>query len=285
MLGFRFGRNACQFGMRASKVKTVRSLERGLDVLRLLQNVQAASLHDLHLNTKLPKATLTRILLTLERRGLIWQRAADSKYRPGYRLKERARDIDETDRVVEAASPVLLALTSKTGLGAHLALPRAEHMELCEASRPNAPMEDSRKRVGCRVNMLRSGLGRAYLAFCAEDQRQRALQLLRESDRPENAHARNVAWVERAISETRRQGYGTRDDDYDTDVPRPKRGSHDGMAAIAVPIMVGDRAVGSINLVWRERLATPKAIARRYLKDLKTAAELIAGRLRNDAPE
>lgn len=96
--------------MRASKVKTIRSLERGLDVLLALEAGRAASLHDLYLRTKLPKATLTRILLTLAGRGMIWQRVADGKYRPGYTLKESARLIEETDRVVETASPVLLQL-------------------------------------------------------------------------------------------------------------------------------------------------------------------------------
>ena len=267
--------------MRSRKVKTVRSLERGLDVLAALQGSRAASLHDLHLITGLPKATLTRILLTLERRELIWQRNADNKYRPGYTLKENAQSINDSDRVMEAASPVLLELARKTGLGAHLAVPRDDCMELCEASRLSAPMKDSRKRVGCRVNMLRSGLGRAYLAFCTEEQRQQALKRLGESGRAENAIARDDVWVERAISETRRQGYGTRDEDYGTGLDKPKRGSGDGMAAIAVPIVLGDRVVGSINLLWRERMATHQAIARRYLKDLKAAAELVAQRLRN----
>ncbi|MGQ0523327.1 MAG: IclR family transcriptional regulator domain-containing protein [Betaproteobacteria bacterium] len=271
--------------MRAYLVKTVRSLERGLEVLLLLQKARSADLHELHLKTGFAKATLTRILLTLERRGLIWQRAADRKYHPGYTLKERARHIGETDRVVEAASPVLLLLAEKTGLGAHLAMPRADHMTLCEAWRPHAQREDSRKRIGCRVNVLHSGLGRAYLAFCAEDQRERLLQRLRASDRAENLAARNAAWVHRAINETRRLGYGIRSDDYRTNADDQKRKAGDAMAAIAVPILAGDRAIGSINLVWSQHLATHRAIARSYLSDLTAAAEHIARKLTNHIQE
>lgn len=55
--------------MREYKVKTIRALDRGLEVLQTLHEFRNASLHDLYLATGLPKATLTRILATLESRG------------------------------------------------------------------------------------------------------------------------------------------------------------------------------------------------------------------------
>jgi len=268
--------------MRASRVKTVRSLDRGLDVLLALEGTQASSLHELHVKTRLPKATLTRILLTLARRGLIWQRVADNRYRPAYAQKGRARHIDDADRVVETASPVLFELARETGLGANLAVPRDDHMELCEASRPGAPGKDSKERVGCKVNMLRSGLGLAFLAFCNDNQRQETLKKLRASGLPGNAIVHNAAWVKQVLDDTRRRGYGIRCENYGQDFDKPKRESNDGMAAIAVPIMVGDRAVGSINLRWGENLATHNAIARRHLKCLKAAAERIAQSLSDE---
>ena len=68
--------------MRNYKVKPVESLSRGLRVLQLLQEVRAASLHDLHLATGIPKSTLTRILYTAHRQGLVWQRMADGAFLP-----------------------------------------------------------------------------------------------------------------------------------------------------------------------------------------------------------
>ena len=61
-------------------VKAIRALDRGLDVLRIIQESKAASLNDLHLATRLAKATLLRILKTLISRDLIWQRIADGAY-------------------------------------------------------------------------------------------------------------------------------------------------------------------------------------------------------------
>ena len=66
--------------MTAQSVKSIRALERGLDVLQALQTGPGAGLKDLHAITGLPKATLLRILRTLAERNLVWQRMADGAY-------------------------------------------------------------------------------------------------------------------------------------------------------------------------------------------------------------
>jgi IclR family mhp operon transcriptional activator len=269
--------------MRASKVKTIRALDRGLDVLLALEAAGATSLHELHEQTALPKATLTRILLTLEHRGLIWQRAADGKYHPGYTLKERARHLEETDRIVEVGSPILLELTRKTGLGAHLALPREDHMEICEAQRPSAPPAESRHRLGRRINMLLSGHGGAYLAFSPAEVCERALERLRRSERRGYVLTRDRDWVRRMLDETRKRGYATRNPVHGGDFDKPSSEHDDGTTAIAVPIAVGGRVVATINLHWSRRAGTTAQIARRHLKDLRAAAELIARKLEDGA--
>ena len=62
-----------------TSVKSIRALERGLDVLQALRMGQSAGLKDLHEITGLPKATLLRILRTLIERNLVWQRMADGR--------------------------------------------------------------------------------------------------------------------------------------------------------------------------------------------------------------
>ena len=74
---------------RAPSVKSVRSLERGLDVLQALQSGHGMGLKALHEITSLPKATLLRILRTLMERNLIWRRMADGAYLPSSRPATR----------------------------------------------------------------------------------------------------------------------------------------------------------------------------------------------------
>jgi IclR family mhp operon transcriptional activator len=64
-------------------MKSIRALERGLEVLRLLSQYEGRSLQALHEASGLPKATLLRILHTLEQSGLAWRAIYDGEWRRG----------------------------------------------------------------------------------------------------------------------------------------------------------------------------------------------------------
>jgi IclR family mhp operon transcriptional activator len=53
-----------------AKVKTIRSLERGLNVMSILKEIGPASLKEIFQNSGMVKPTLLRILRTLEGNGL-----------------------------------------------------------------------------------------------------------------------------------------------------------------------------------------------------------------------
>jgi DNA-binding IclR family transcriptional regulator len=70
------------------KDKSIRALERALDVLQALQESKAMELKDLRRATGPPKATLLRILTTLQSRDA----ALDHRRRPARRIRRgRAR--------------------------------------------------------------------------------------------------------------------------------------------------------------------------------------------------
>lgn len=265
--------------MRAQKIKTIRALERGLEVLQLLQSTRAAKLNDLHRVTGLPRATLLRVLLTLEARGLVWQRLADGAYLPSYSLHERARGLDDIDHLVEVASPVLEALCKKVGWPSVLAIPRLDYMEVIETNSPRSYADHIRLGpVGFRVSMLRSSIGRAYLAFCGEQEREAVLARLRASENPGDAGARDRRTVEAFLGETRRLGYGTRTSDFGGDYSRTRDEVDDGHDSIALPIVIDGQVVACINLSWTARVAKARVMAEKYLADLSAAAaEIVAG--------
>ncbi len=81
----------------ASPARTIRALERGLDVLQAVRAESGVRLRDLHVLTGLPKATLLRVLKTLADRGLVWQRMADGAYlASAHCLGPRAEGIAKT---------------------------------------------------------------------------------------------------------------------------------------------------------------------------------------------
>ena len=99
--------------MRDYKVKSIRALDRGLEVLEYLQRARTASLHDLHRATGLPKASLTRIVATLAGRGLVWQRLADGAFMASHTTLPRPPQIHDVAFLVEVAAPILESLCRK----------------------------------------------------------------------------------------------------------------------------------------------------------------------------
>lgn len=266
--------------MRAYKVKTIRALERGLDVLAILQKSHAASLHDLYRETGLPKATLIRVLVTLEKKGLIWQRLADDAFLPSYQVRERQPHLSNEDYLVEVASPIMGELCVKVDWPSILAVPRLEHMEVIETNRPKSYFHHiALGPIGFRVNMLRSATGRAYLAFCSASEREATLERLKNSHDPGNFLARRHGMVEQILAETRALGYGTRYHDYGGHYDSSRNIIDDGRNSIALPISVEGDVIAVMNLTWINKVTDVEKIVQLHLAELKQAASRVAGLL------
>lgn len=266
--------------MRIYKVKTIRALERGLDVLSVLQNSRAASLNDLHRSTGLDRATLTRIIATLEKQGLIWQRLADGAFLPSHMLHERNPSLSDEEHLVEVASPILEKLCKQVDWPSVLAVHRLDHMAVIETNSPKSYFHHiPLGPIGFRINILRSATGRAYIAFCSESERQAILERLKESREPGNFLSRRPPMVKQILSETRELGYGLRYPDFGGDYNSSRNLKDDGRSSIAVPVFVGEDVVAAVNLTWINKVTTVDKIVKRHLGRLQDAAMQIAQRL------
>lgn len=261
--------------MRDYKVKTIDALHRGLQVLESLHDMRAASLHDLHRETGIPKSTLIRILHTLHADGLVWQRIADGAFLPSHAMQRRAR-LDEADWLGEIASPVLERLCTRAPWPSVLSVPRLDYMETVETNSPRACFDYVPPTpVGFRVNMLRSASGRAYLAFCPDQEREVVLRRLRERDVPGHELAHDRAAVQRVIQATRSRGYSVRASDFGGDYGKGRDQVDDGRNSIAMPIAAGGQVIGCLNLTWRASVLTEAQVAQRHLGDLRAAVDSI----------
>ena len=259
--------------------KTIRSLKRGLQVLNALNAQPISSLQDVHGLTGIPKPTLLRILLTLEEAGAVSRRLADGRYRISANLTRLGRKRDRFDPVAEAAAPVLDRLCQKVSWPSDLMVPAGDHLEIRETSRTQSPfmVYYSKERVGMPVNWLLSAVGRAYLAWCPEQERRKIVVLLRNSDRPENWLARDQKRLDAVLAETRVRGYGLRDQafvggPYGAQMP-------DGLAGIAVPLRDRRRVHGVINIIWPRAARSIEDMVKTCLGDLQTAADEIVASL------
>jgi IclR family transcriptional regulator, mhp operon transcriptional activator len=268
-------------GRSMPRSQTIRGLERGLQVLQCLQANPIASLHDLHLASKISKPALLRILFTLEKSGLVSRRLGDGRYRVSANLTRMARRRPRYDRIAEAAAPVLDRLCQQISWPSDLLVPAGDHMEIAETSQTHSPFLTKVSGIGQPVNWLLSAVGRVYLAFCSDKEREQILRKLRVSDRAEDWLARDPKRLDRILAETRERGYGTRDPMFLGGLYRSAR--DDGLAAIAVPLIDRTRIHGSVNILWIRTAFTIEEFAARHLERLRSAADEIIGSLRQSA--
>lgn len=264
--------------MSAESVKSIRALARGLQVLRLLNEQGAQTLAALHAETAIPKATLLRILKTLREEGAVWQRIIDGAYLPT-QITDATRPFGREALLVEVASPVLEQLSDKVKWPSVLAVPRPTHLEVVEANAPRAEFNHiGLGPVGFRINFLRSATGRAFLAYCAADQRAAILNRLREGGRKGDTLALSDAEVDKALSETRDLGYGLRHPDFGGGFDEGRNEVDDGRDSLGVAIRFEDTVLGAINVTWSKRALNRTQAAALLAEPAMAAAEEIAAR-------
>ena len=256
----------------AAKVKSVRALERGLWVLERVSEAESITLNDLHLRTKLSRATLLRSLKTLEESGWIQAIPAGTGYRLGPKMFGAPAFSSRHRTLADLAAPVLSELGKKVIWPCDIGVCRGTCMVILESSRRNSPFIINRNAVGRRPSLLKSAMGRAYLAFCPPDERGRLLERLRRSTHPDDKLAAVMSWVQRLLEETRARGYGVREpgywagaDDYGAD-----------LSSIAVPVRIGEGVAACISLLWVAGTITVDDFARAHLGTMREAAAMLA---------
>ncbi len=260
----------------------IRSLARGLRVLRAVRALGRSTLHDIHRATGLPKPTLFRILTTLEQEGYVWRGMGDDLYRLSSRVLDLKEPISVSDIVAEFAAPFMDQLSAGAGWPSDIAVYQDGGMTIGETTRRRTPLIINRLATAPRVHMLMSSLGRAYLAFCREEEQRDILRLLQQSSDPYNRRSHDEAYVRDLVTEVREQGYALRQPGYS--VTRPDEDEFIvQLHSIAVPVRTDDRLYGCLSLVWIAEAASETDIIRAHLARLKTTAKNIAAELGTNA--
>lgn len=259
--------------------KIIKSLERGLRVLQALQMQPDSSLHELYVLTGISKPSLLRILHTFARSGIVTRRLGDGLYRIGATLSHAPSRREHRDKLAEAAAPILERLCERVSWPSDLMVPAGDHMEICETTRARSPFLLQQERIGLPVNWLWSAVGTAYLAYCPAKERQRVIDLLRKSNRPEDRLAREPARLNAILDEVRTRGYGIRNSMHTGGYYGGPPHS-DGLFSIAVPLRDGSRVLGAINMLWLKNAFSIEAFAARHLGELQNAAKEIASSVR-----
>lgn len=242
----------------------MRGAERTLGVLAALNRHNGASVTQLAAQTGISRPALYRVLESLCQQGYVARPAGREAYELTPLVRSLSDGFKDEDWVRIAAKPVIDELQKEVVWPTDLSTFHGNAMYLRETTRGKSPMTIDRVMVGLRLPMLGSASGRAYLAWCPAAEQELILSNLCATGHPDDARAHDTQWVRSLITNTRRRGYGERQEEL---VERT--------GAIAVPVSHRDRVIACLSITFIASALTPLQAARRHLDQLRSAARRI----------
>lgn len=154
----------------------IQAVERALKILDLFDEHETElKITDISERMGLHKSTVHSLLKTLQVHGYIDQNAENGKYKLGMKLFERGNFVLQGLDIRQIAKKYLLDLSSITGQTTHLVLlDGKEGVYIDKVEGPQAVILYS--RIGRRIPVHSSAVGKALVAFSREDEIQRILK-------------------------------------------------------------------------------------------------------------
>lgn len=250
----------------------VRGLTRGLNLLRALNLKEdgRSTLADLAQATGLHRTTVRRLLETLIAEGYVRRSESDSRYCLALEVRALADGFRDEDWISAIVAPALSELLQTAVWPSDLTTPQGAYLVVRESTHRFSSLSFHRAMVGQRLPMLLTAAGRAFLAFCQDEQREEILYLAKSGNDDQARMASDPHFVAHVLQRTREDGYGSNDGEWT---------SQHKIGAIALPILQQGQPVGVINVVYLNRAITPKEAVRRFLPALQNAVNQIEHKL------
>ena len=247
--------------------RSVRSLSRGLALIRELSVSGPSSAQQLARRTGVNRTTCYRLLQTLRQDGFVAFDLKDALFSLTAQVRMLSEGVSSRDLSSQAAVPPMFALLEEVSWPSDLAVFELGSAMIHESTHSFSSLSVHRSMVGRRRSMLRSALGRALLAAASPALRREMLDVT-ASFVPEDADlARSRTFISQIVSRTRKDGYASSVDE-----------TEQGISAIALPIRGAGSVLGSLNIVFFSSSMTPEVAARRYLNALRRTVEDIEQR-------
>jgi IclR family mhp operon transcriptional activator len=243
----------------------VEAVVRTLRLLESLNRYPVASIAQLHQQTGIPKPSLVRLLQTLEGLGYVRRAPKPGGYHLTSRVRALASGFHSEPRIVEVLAPMLDALTVAHKWPVALAIPDQGAAVIRYSTTPRSPLALLHSTIDMRLGLMTRALGRAYLAFCGDEEREALIREAVASGNPESTPARDRKSLDATLELIRRQGYALRD-------PKVRPVSK----TLAVPVFDANRVVCAIGITWFASTMDDKEAISRYLGALRE----VAGRAR-----
>lgn len=248
-----------------TSTRPIRALQRGLEVLHVLNLHNGATVSEVAAAIDLPRTTTYRILETLCAAGYAYRAASDERYRLTILVRGLSDGFDDEAWVTQIARPHIYELCNELVWPIAVATLSGSTMLIRQTTDHRSPLAIEKRGPGFRVPILGSASGQAYLTFCSKEQRETTLDLLGRSRREEDKGAKNRKKVYETLADIRKRGYAI--------WHRPRRVSDE--TSIAVPVMSGERLLATVTIRFSSTAVPEAEAAQKFVPKLRAVAQRI----------
>ena len=243
---------------------SIRAVLRGLEVLRVLNLRNGATVTEVARATGLPRTTANRVLDTLVDAGYVVRDAVDGLYRPGILVRSLSHGFQDEVWVREVGQPLMEQLTEEVVWPVSIASPSGTSMLVRGTTDRNSPLALIRYSAGYRLPIMASASGHLYMAHCDPRQRTTLVSMFSHSDEDHNLITRDEGRLNMMLERIREQKFAT------YQAPGAKT------ASLAVPIWRKGEFLAALTLRHMASAMTSVQAAKKFTPRLHEVAEQIS---------
>lgn len=243
--------------------KKVRSLERGLEILRVVNERPGATVSVIAEEVGLHRTTVYRMLDTLEDLGFVRRRVADDTYCITGRAQILGNGLEEDGAILEAAAPSMRELITEIDWPASLVTLQSDKLIIRDTTHGRSRIHVHKVGIGTQIPIETSAVGRAYLAFCDERESSALIEAL-INQQPVSFRAKTARCLEEGISTARDNGFAISVGD-----------TWKWLTGISMPVRSQNKLVACVNMVFLTSAFRPTETLGRHLPVLARTVDQI----------
>ncbi len=242
----------------------VKSVKKALRALTFLNANGESTVTQVASAIGVPRTTSYRLLETLVAEGYVEKQLHSDVYRLTSQVERLSVGFTDTDLVVEVAKPLIRRIGAEIGWPLALATPRGKDMVVRVTTDYDTSLAIDRYMIGFATPILHAPTGYCFLAYCEDEVRESILEIARASNPMPDVLRHGGRYLAQILNTTRAKGF-----------------SHICFAeylegGLAVPLLVGGRAVGGIIMRYIKSTLNAAKIEGEYFQIMRQLASDIA---------
>jgi IclR family mhp operon transcriptional activator len=241
----------------------LKSLKKALRILGYLNQMGDATTSQVASALGLPRSTANRILETFTAEGYLQKMMHSDYYRLTSAVQQLSSGYQAENLLVEVAAPLIAELSSRIGWSISVLTPRGCDMVIRLTTNFDTSLALDRYAVGLAVPTMHATAGFCYLAKCADSERERLLELCRQSPDPLQRLSHNKSQVDFLIDAVRTRGYSH------LEFQQYREGN------IGVPLQCETRPLGGLVMRYIKSAMKGSTLQDKFVPILQETAALI----------